>query len=57
MSIEDFLLEDNETLDNSFIKRDFLKICHQQAANLNDSDQNKDFVFGEKNNYHQIGNA
>ena len=39
------------------IKRDFLKNYHQQAANLNDSDQNIDFVFGEIDNYHQIGNA
>ena len=57
MSLEDFHLEDNETIDNSFIKRDFLKFYHQQAANINDSYQNKDFTFGEKNNYHQIGNA
>ena len=39
------------------IKREFLKNYHQQAANLNDSDQNIDFVFGEIDNYHQIGNA
>ena len=24
---------------------------------MNDSDQNIDFIFGENNNYHQIGNA
>ena len=38
------------------MKRDFLKI-YQQAANLNDSDQNIESIFGENNNYHQIGNA
>ena len=59
MSFEDFQLIDNDKIDSSFIKRDFLKmkIYHQQAANLSDPDQNSDFMFGESNNYHQIGNA
>ena len=35
----------------------FFKICHQQAANIIDSDQNFELIFGEINNYHQIGNA
>ena len=30
---------------------------HQQGAQLNQSDQNIEFIFGENNNYHQIGNA
>ena len=34
-----------------------MKIYYQQAANLNDSDQNIEFTFGENYNYHQIGNA
>ena len=34
-----------------------MKVFHQQAANLNDSDQNIDFIFGENNNYHQISIA
>ena len=34
-----------------------MKICHQQAANLNDSDQNIEFKFGENNNVHQLSNA
>ena len=34
-----------------------MKIYHQQAANINDSDQNIDFIFGENKNYHQIGTA
>ena len=34
-----------------------MKIYHQQAGNINDSDQNKDFIFGVSKNYHQIGNA
>ena len=57
MSLEDFQLLDIEALDNSIIKRDFTKIYHQQGAQLNQSDQNIEFIFGENNNYHQIGNA
>ena len=57
MSIEDFQLLDNEPLDNSIIKRDFTKIYHRQGDQLNQSDQNIEFIFGEINNYHQIGNA
>ena len=57
MSLEDFQLLDNEPLDNSIIKRDFTKIYHRQGDQLNQSDQNIAFIFGENNNYHQIGNA
>ena len=57
MSLEDFQLLDNEPFDNPIIKRDFTKIYHQQGAQLNQSDQNIEFIFGENNNYHQIGNA
>ena len=57
MSLEDFQLLDNETLDNSIIKRDFTKIYHQQGDQLNQLDQNIEFIFGENNNYHQIVNA
>ena len=34
-----------------------MKVYHQQGAQLNQSDQNVEFLFGENNNYHQIGNA
>ena len=57
MSLEDFQLLDKEPLDNSIIKRDFTKIYHRQGDQLNQSDQNIEFIFGENNNYHQIGNA
>ena len=58
MSLEDFQLLDNEPFDNSIIKRDFLKVYHQQGAQLNDADQNIEFIFGENNNsFHQIGNS
>ena len=55
MSLEDFQLLDNETFDNSIIKRDFTKIYHQQGSQLNQSDQNIEIIFGENINYHQIG--
>ena len=55
MSLESFQLLDNEPLDNGIIKRDFTKIYHQQGAQLNQSDQNFEFIFGENNNYHQKG--
>ena len=57
MSLEDFQLLDNEPFDISVIKRDFLKIYHQQGAQINQSDQNIEFIFGENNNYHQVGNS
>ena len=57
MSLEDFQLIDNEPIDNSIVKRDYTKVYHQSGANLNDSNQNVEFIFGENNNYHQIGNA
>ena len=57
MSLEDFQLIDNEPIDNSIVERDHTKVYHQSGANLNDSNQNVEFIFGENNNYHQIGNA
>ena len=57
MSLEDFQLLDNEPFDNKIIKRDFTKVYHQQGAQLNQSDQIIDFIFGEYNNYHQRGNG
>ena len=57
MSLEDFQLIDNEPIDNSTVKKEYTKVYHNQGANLNDSNQNFEFIFGENNNYHQIGNA
>ena len=57
MSLEDFQLLDNEPLDNSIRKRGYLKVYHQQGAQLNQSDQNVEFTFDENNNYHQIGDG
>ena len=57
MSSEDFQLIDNEQIDDSIVKRDYTKIYHQSGAGLNDQNQNVEFIFGENNNYYQIGNA
>ena len=57
MNIEDFQFLDSEVFDNSIIKRHFMKVYHQQGAQLNDPIQNSKFIFGENNNFHQIGNA
>ena len=57
MSLEDLKLLDNEPLDNSIIKRDFTKIYHRQGDQINQSDQNIEFCFGENQNYHLIGNS
>ena len=57
MSSEDFQLLENELPDNSIIKRDFAKVYHRQGDQLNQSDQNIEFIIGENNKYHQIGNA
>ena len=57
MSLEDSQLIDNEPIVNSIIKRDFIKVYHQQGAQLNDPDQNIEFVFRENKNYHQVGNS
>ena len=48
---------DNELIVNSIIKRDSLKVYHQQGAQLNQSNQNINFIFGENIYYHQVGNA
>ena len=57
MSLEDFQLINELTIDTSIIKRDYIKVYHQQGAQLNDPNQNVEFIFGENNNYHQIGKA
>ena len=52
-----FELIDKETNDNSVRKRDSNKVCHQQGAKLNNRNQKIDFLLGDNNNYHQIGNS
>ena len=46
MSLEDFQLLDIELFDNKTVRTDSLKINHQQAANLNNADQNVEFCCG-----------
>ena len=57
MSLDDFQLLDNEPFDNSVIKRHFLKVYHQQGAQLNQAYHDIEFTFGENNNHHQTGNG
>ena len=57
MSPKVFHLKDDTTNDTSIIKRDCMKIYHQQRAQLNTSHQSIDLFFRENNNYHQIGNG
>ena len=57
MSLEDFQLMDNEPIDNSIIKKEYLKIYHQQGDLLNHPDHNVELIFDEENNYHQVGNS
>ena len=57
MSAEDFQLIDDLKIDDSIIKRDFIKIYHQHGAEVNNENQNIKFYFGENLNYIQIGNS
>ena len=57
MSLEDFQLLDNEPFDNSLMKQEHLKTYHHQGVLVNDPDQNMEFISGENNYYHQIGNS
>ena len=57
MSAEDFQLIDDSKIDDSIIKRDFIKIYHQHGAEVNNENQNIKFHFGENLNYIQLGNA
>ena len=57
MSVENFEVADNDSKDDSIIKRVALEIYHQQGAKFDISDQNDEFSFGEITIYHQIGNA
>ena len=57
MNLEDFQLLDNEPLDNSINKREFIKKYHRHGGELNQSDQNIEFISGENDTYHQISNG
>ena len=55
MSTEDFQLIDDSKIDDSIIKRDFMKIYHQNGAEVNIENQNIKIYFGENLNFIQIG--
>ena len=57
MSAENFQLVADSKIDDSIIKRDFIKRYHQHGAEVNDENQNIKFYFGENLNYIQIGNS
>ena len=57
MSAEDFQLIDNEKIDDSIIKRDFIKIYHQYGANVDAENSQIKFYFGENHNFIQVGNG
>ena len=48
---------DDSKIDDSIIKRGFIKIYHQHGAEVNDENQNIKFYFGENLNNIQLGNA
>ena len=48
---------DDSKIDDSIIKRDFIKIYHQHGAEVHNANQNINFDSGENLNYIQIGNA
>ena len=57
MSAEDFQLIDDSKIDDSIIKRDFIKICHQSGANVGAENSKIKFYFGENHNFIQVGNS
>ena len=57
MSAEDFQQIDIEKIDDSIIKRDFIKIYHQSGANVDVENSQIKFYFGENHNFIQIGNG
>ena len=57
MGPEELQIIDKGTVDNSVIKRDLIKIYHQEGLRLKDSDQNIEFSFGKINDYQQTVNA
>ena len=57
MSAEDFQLIDIEKIDDSIIKRDFIKIYHQSGANVDAENSQINFYFGENHSFIQVGNG
>ena len=57
MILEGVQSKDNESIDNSFSKRDLKEVFHQQGARLNDPGQNIEIIFIKNNNYFQLGDV
>ena len=57
MSAEDFQLIDDEKIDDSIIKRDFIKHYHQSGANVDAENSQIKFYFGENHSFIQVGNS
>ena len=57
MSAEDFQLIDIEKIDDSIIKRDFIKLYHQSGANVDAENSQIKFYFGENHYFFQVGNG
>ena len=57
MSAEGFQLIDTETIDDSIIKRDFIKSYHQSGANVDAENSQIKFYFKENHNFIQVGNG
>ena len=57
MSAEDFQLIDTEKIDDSIIKRDFIKIYHQSGANVDAEISQFKFYFGQNHNFIQVSNG
>ena len=55
MSLDYFQLIDRMKIDTPIIKRDYIKIYHQQRVQLNNPDQDIEFFVGENDNYHHLG--
>ena len=51
MSAEDFQLIDDSKIDDSIIKRDFIKIYHPSGANVDAENSQSKFYFGENHNF------
>ena len=52
---DDFQLVDDSKIDDSIIKRDFIKIYDQSGADVNNENSNIKFYFGENHNFIQVG--
>ena len=57
MSLENFQMLGGTTIGTSFIRRNSVKIYHQQGAQSINSNHGNGFIIIANNIYHQIGNA